>query len=152
MTWPLVWRSRLVEAIALAGEARSRATEAELRASEYDAWRNREVAAHQRTRDELRRLIENPPSDAALIRAAVRAQEWEAIAMELISRGAGRPTVPREARPENIVAKKIREEAGGDPALVKHWNKMAAELRAAGKSDEEIVGKIGWETTDPPAA
>ncbi len=63
-------------------------------------------------------------------------------------------TVPNgvviEPRPKNIIAEKIRAEAGGDPRLMAHWQKFAQEQRALKKTDEEIAGLIGWTTGDPP--
>ncbi len=92
-------------------------------------------------------------ADDARHRAEVRAEEWEAIAKELINRGAGRPKPDGEAKPESILAKKIREEAAGDPALAAHfWKNVVAPARAAGKKDEEIEGMIGWTTHDPEPA
>ncbi len=85
------------------------------------------------------------------LRAEVRAQEWEAIANELIAKGMGRPTIDTPAKEESALARKIRDEAAGDSMLATHfWKNVVAPARAAGKKDEEIVGMIGWTTADPP--
>ena len=51
------------------------------------------------------------------------------------------PTVQKE---ESLIAKKIREESGGDPRLAQHFAKLAHRLRAEGKGDGDILAQIGW--------
>lgn len=88
-------------------------------------------------------------ADAARVRADVRAEQWEAIAKELIARGAGRPKPEQQEKEENPLAKRIREESNGDASLAAHFWNYARELRNAGKKDEEIVGMIGWDVVGP---
>ena len=142
MRWPFVWRSSL-EAV--------QATLAGVSEVRWDV-QARMVRAEQERDAALRRASALDEADAARIRAEVRASEWEAIARELIARGAGRPRPEQAEKPESPLAKKIREESGGDPMIQAHyWKNVVAPARAAGKKDEEIADLIGWETQDPPA-
>lgn len=169
MKWPLMLRSTHEREM---DEPRRTASEARARADEWRTLRDDAERKMHRAHAELasaRAGLADVMNENALrvkaattvaeqavserIRAEVRAQEWEAIAMELIQKGAGRPKIDREAEPLSPLAKKIREEAGGDVQLSNHfWKNVVAPARAAGKKDEEIVGMIGWETGDPPSS
>lgn len=131
MNWPFVLRSTME------------------RESRHNAqfWRSQAEIADQ-TRTEL--YAKAQVECEARIRAEVRAAEWEAIAMELVAKGAGRPRLDTPDRPENKVAKKIREEAQGDNTLIAHWNKMAAQMKKDGKTEDEILAAIGWVDANPP--
>lgn len=52
-------------------------------------------------------------------------------------------------RPESVVAKAIRDEAGGDSRLAAWLRKRASQLRADGKQPEEIAEQLrSWQTTE----
>ncbi len=174
MKWPWVPRARLEAAVTLAGEARSRAIEAELALSRHrtlteDHWKaefakvvkqldDAKAEAKQFMDAYLREQGESLDAgtkavneERKRVRAEVRAQEWEAIANELIQKGLGRPRVEQAAQPENAVTAHIRDMASGDQNLMQHWNKMASRMRAEKKTDDEIIAAIGWTTADPDA-
>lgn len=160
--WPLVWRSTM-ERRELAAENHGRAWVEETRRNEVGELRRQLSQAQtedvtlrlQREAADKRELSatnETRMADQRRVQAEVRAQEWEAIARELISRGAGRPRPEGDAKPESALAKKIREESGGDAMLQAHyWKNVVAPARAKNMKDEDILGLIGWETHDPPA-
>lgn len=157
MKWPLVWRSSydaMVKAWRDADDERTtetdRADRAERQERDATFWKSEYKTAVMRCVGLTIAEQRAKDAEADRIRAEVRAKEWEAIAMELIARGAGRPKVEGEARERSKVAEKIRAESGGDPALAGHFWKLARKMKAEGKTEDEIVGAIGWETTDPP--
>lgn len=141
MKWPLVWRSTM---------ERESAHNAQFWRSQSEiADKHRDAAIADASA--VMRVCENRLRDmsAEKERAEVRAQEWEAIAKELIARGAGRPKPEQQTKDENPIAKRIREESNGDASLAAHFWNYARELRNAGKKDEEIVGMIGWDVVGP---
>lgn len=157
--WPLVWRStmerRISERDKLIVEPTLREARKQARdevAQDLREARNDRTAANIRfeaaNKREALALELAQQMEAARIRAEVRAQEWEAIARELIARGAGRPHPDAKERAENPIAKRIREESNGDPSLAAHFWRYVGELRAGGKKDEEIVGMIGWDVVN----
>lgn len=132
MKWPLVWRSTA--------------------SAEYSRGYGDGYVEAARVADKFI-AAEQSYSRAthARIRAEVRAEEWEAIARELISRGAGRPHAD-VTRTKDIVAEAIRDASGGDAKLAQHyWQNVVAPARRDKKSDEDIVGLIGWTSDDPLA-
>jgi hypothetical protein len=86
------------------------------------------------------------------VAADCRAREWEAIAMELINRGAGRPRPDAVTKKADPIAERIRDESGGDAKVAAHFWTYVAELRKQKKTDDEIVGMIGWTSEDPTEA
>lgn len=54
------------------------------------------------------------------------------------------PVPPVVQKEDSRVAKRIREESGGDPRLAQHFAKLAQRLRAEGKTEGDILAQIGW--------
>lgn len=121
------------------------------------ASHDRELAALERLLAHAEQRADDAKAEAA---QATRLHELESRRYDLllakytdalapkppIVTSAGMTVKPRE---KDIVAEKIRAEAGGDVRLIAHWNKLASELRGQGKTAEEIEGMIGWQTGDP---
>lgn len=127
MRWPLVWRRRLLRALS----DQAAASEAQWHLDQETAWLREQLAAERARYDALLDRYHELASPAKPA-AAATAQPVE-----------------REQK-RDIVLDKIREEAGGDSRLAAHYQRVAADLRRAGKTPEEIVLEIGW-TTESPA-
>jgi hypothetical protein len=63
------------------------------------------------------------------------------------------PAVPAavviEHEPPDAVTKVIREQAGRDPKLLAHFRKYARDLKAQGKTEDQIIGAlVAWQTSE----
>ncbi len=63
------------------------------------------------------------------------------------------PDIPRQPSVPSVVAQTIKDESGGDPRLAAWFRKRASELRAEGKTPEEIAAQLGtWQSTEEETA
>lgn len=77
-------------------------------------------------------------------------ERYAALQSLILDRGLQPVPAPEAAAPvpvrkeESPLAKKIREESGGDPRLAQHFAKLAQRLKAEGKMEGDILDAIGW--------
>lgn len=81
--------------------------------------------------------------------AVVRVAEIEAESKDK-DRAADIEKSKRADRPDSLVAKAIRDAAGGDPRLTAHFWQVCRRYRAENPTatEEEVAGQVGWQATD----
>ncbi len=131
MKWPFVTRSHL--------EAVERAN-----ATTMDYWKSRAIRL-EAERDHYEKAFLR-----GMDRESIWADKWMALAFPPV---VVPPDIPRQPSVPSVVAQTIKDESGGDPRLAAWFRKRASELRAEGKSPEEIAAQLGtWQSTEEETA